>query len=93
MVAQTLAGARSWQAAAKERRGRTAALGRVKKYLDDLKGRYGGVDALLLWPTFPQLGMDDRNQFDMFRTLPGGVPGLRALIGQLHARGVKVLLA
>ena len=26
----------------------------VDRYLADLKTRYGGVDAVLLWPTFPQ---------------------------------------
>jgi hypothetical protein len=65
----------------------------IEKYLTDLRDRYGGVDAILLWPTFPQLGMDDRNQFDMFRCLKGGVPGLKALVAELHQHGVKVLLA
>lgn len=55
--------------------------------------RYGGVDAILLWSTFPQLGIDDRNQYDMVRTMPGGVAGVKALIAELHSHGVKVLLA
>eukprot|EP00729_Bicosta_minor_P012979 gene12979-26603_t len=65
----------------------------VPKYLADLKQRYGGVDAILLWSTFPQLGIDDRNQYDMVRTMPGGVAGVKALIAELHSHGVKVLLA
>ena len=64
----------------------------VDRYLADLKERYGGVDAMLLWPTFPQLGLDDRNQFDMCRAMKGGVPGLKVLISEFHDRGVKVLL-
>jgi hypothetical protein len=32
------------------------------RYLDDVKARYGGVDSLLIWPTYTNLGCDDRNQ-------------------------------
>lgn len=38
---------------------------------------YGGDDAIGLWPTWPMLGLDQRNQFDMFRDLPGGLPQVR----------------
>ena len=38
---------------------------------------YGGDDAVGLWPTWPTLGLDQRNQFDMFRDLPGGLPQVR----------------
>jgi hypothetical protein len=31
----------------------------VDKYLGDLRARYGGVDAILLWPTFPQVGLQN----------------------------------
>ncbi len=46
---------------------------------------------MLIWPTYTNLGADDRNQFDMIRALPGGVPGLLALTNQLHQAGVRVL--
>ena len=29
----------------------------VDKYLDDLEKRYGGIDAVLVWPTYPNIGM------------------------------------
>ena len=63
------------------------------RYLTDLQTRYGGIDAVLVWPTFPQLGLDDRNQFDYIRSCPGGVDGLRRMVAAFHAEGVKALLA
>lgn len=63
----------------------------VDRYLDDLTARYGGIDAVLIWPDYPNMGIDDRNQLDMIRSLPGGVPGVKAMIADFHRRGVKVL--
>ncbi|HEY0898946.1 MAG TPA: hypothetical protein VGD90_06410, partial [Sphingobacteriaceae bacterium] len=41
------------------------------------KKLYGGDDAVGLWPTWPTLGVDQRNQFDMFRDLPGGLAQIK----------------
>ena len=64
----------------------------VDKYLDDLQARYGGADSILLWPTWPNIGVDARSQYDLFASLPGGLPGLKTVIEQLHARNVRCLL-
>ena len=63
----------------------------VDRYLDDLSARYGGIDAVLLWPTYPNIGVDARNQFDMWRSLPGYPTAVRAVIDRFHARQVRVL--
>jgi formylglycine-generating enzyme required for sulfatase activity len=63
----------------------------VDRYLDDLEKRYGGIDAVLIWPTYPNMGIDDRNQHDMIRSMPGGAAGVRQMIGNFHKRGVRVL--
>jgi len=59
-------------------------------FLDDLEARYGRVDGVALWHSYPNLGVDERSQFDLFDDLPGGVPALAALVDEFHARGIKV---
>lgn len=61
----------------------------LKKYED----KYGGVDVVVLWPTYPQLGFDNRDQFEFYKNLPGGVSALKSLAGELHNMGKKLMIA
>ena len=63
----------------------------VDRYLDDLQKRCGGIDSVLIWPTYPNMGIDNRNQHDMIRCMPGGIPGVKQMIADFHKRGVRVL--
>ena len=63
----------------------------VDRYLDDLNKRFGGIDAVLIWPTYPNMGIDNRNQFDLFHDMPGGTEGVRQMIADFHHRNVRVL--
>jgi formylglycine-generating enzyme required for sulfatase activity len=65
----------------------------VDKYLNYTNNLYGGIDSILIWPTYTNIGIDDRNQWDYFRTLPGGLDGVKDLTAQFHDKGVRVLWA
>ena len=54
---------------------------------------YGGDDVIGIWPTWPTLGLDSRNQFDLFRDLPGGLPALQALSSRATSRGTSLFMA
>jgi gamma-glutamyl hercynylcysteine S-oxide synthase len=77
-----------------------------KQYFDALAGKrnfdqflegqdrvLGGYDAYMIWPTWPRLGLDPRNQWDMYRDLPGGIKELRRESGIAHARGEKYFVS
>ena len=63
----------------------------VDRYLDDVEKRYGGIDSVLVWSTYPNMGTDDRNQLDMVASMPGGLDGVRQMVADFHRRGVRVL--
>lgn len=54
---------------------------------------YGGDDVICIWPTWPSLGMDQRNQFDLYRDLPGGLPALREQVEELHRLNTRFFIA
>jgi formylglycine-generating enzyme required for sulfatase activity len=63
----------------------------VDRYVDDLVQRYGGIDAVLIWSTYPNMGIDDRNQLQMVESMPGGIDGVKQMVADFHRRGVRVL--
>ena len=53
----------------------------------------GGFEAFMLWPTWPRLGLDQRNQWDMYRDLPGGIAELRRQSAVAHRANMRYFIA
>ncbi|MFN8353624.1 MAG: SUMF1/EgtB/PvdO family nonheme iron enzyme [Spirosomataceae bacterium] len=56
------------------------------------KKLYGGDDVIGIWPTWPTLGLDPRNQWDLFKDLPGGLPRLKSLANELRQQNTKFFI-
>lgn len=65
---------------------------RVDEYCETMTREFGGVQSVILWHSYPNLGIDERNQFDMLRNLPGGMDALRRMAQAFQERGVRVFL-
>ncbi len=58
------------------------------RFCAESEREFGGLDGIVLWHAYPVIGIDDRNQFDFYRD----VPGIRELVAELQGRGVRVFV-
>lgn len=65
---------------------------RVEALCQEARREFGGYDSVVLWHDYPRIGADDRNQFDFFRHMPGGLDGLRKVVRRFQRQGVKVFI-
>ena len=64
----------------------------VEEYLDNAEREFGGFDVLILWHAYPRIGFDERNQYDFYRDIPGGLSALADIVARLHRRGVRAVI-
>lgn len=64
-----------------------------EEYLQIAKKYFGGFDVFILWPTWPTLGLDPRNQWDLYYDLPGGIDKLRQLSDYSEQQGTKFFIS
>jgi formylglycine-generating enzyme required for sulfatase activity len=54
---------------------------------------FGNIDVYGIWPTWPRLGLDQRNQWDLYRDLPGGTEQLRNFARMSRLSGTRFFIA
>jgi formylglycine-generating enzyme len=59
-----------------------------ERFCAEAEREFGGLDGIVLWHAYPVIGIDERNQFDFYRQ----VPGMRGLVAALQARDIRVFL-
>ncbi|MFM8450038.1 MAG: formylglycine-generating enzyme family protein [Haliscomenobacter sp.] len=62
-------------------------------FLEHLEPILGGTDVVGIWPNWPMLGLDQRNQWDLLRTLPGGTEALRNQAILSRQRGTRFFIS
>jgi formylglycine-generating enzyme required for sulfatase activity len=61
----------------------------LQDFLERGKKLYGGDEVISIWPTWPTLGLDQRNQFDLFKDLPGGLEAMKNQAALSRSRGAR----
>lgn len=54
---------------------------------------FGWYDVYGIWPTWPRLGVDERNQWDLYRDLPGGLTKLREIAATAASFNTRFFIA
>ena len=55
--------------------------------------QFNNIDVFGIWPTWPRLGLDQRNQWDMYRNLPGGTEQLKSFARMTRQYGTRFFIA
>ena len=65
----------------------------VDKIINRGIDEFGGYDSVVLWHAYPRIGLDERNQYDYYRDMPGGLAGIKNVVDQFHKHGIKIFIA
>ncbi|GHT23182.1 hypothetical protein FACS189430_06050 [Bacteroidia bacterium] len=61
-------------------------------FLNEAIRDFGRLDYIILWQAYPRIGLDDRNQFDYYRDMPGGLEELKKISDYFHSKDIKVFI-
>ncbi|MBN2174784.1 MAG: SUMF1/EgtB/PvdO family nonheme iron enzyme [Bacteroidales bacterium] len=65
----------------------------IQNFLQKDSGLIGKYDIFGIWPTWPTLGVDERNQWDLYRDLPGGLDKLKEISGFCQGNDMRFFIA
>ena len=64
----------------------------ASKIIERGKKEFGGYDSVVLWHAYPRIGIDERNQFDFYRDMPGGLEGVKKQVDEFHSNNIRVFI-
>ena len=65
----------------------------LPSFVDRGNKLYGGDDIITIWPSWPTLGLDQRNQFDLYKDLPGGLSAIKKISNDLIAENKHLFVS
>ena len=63
----------------------------IKKIIKDGK-EFGGYDSLIFWHQYPRLGLDNTNQWDLYKYLPEELNSIKKIVEICHRNGIKFFI-
>jgi gamma-glutamyl hercynylcysteine S-oxide synthase len=64
----------------------------INRFLKNPK-YFGWYDIFGIWPTWPRLGVDERNQWDLYKDLPGGLDKMKEIVSEAAKNKTKFFIA
>ncbi len=65
----------------------------LESFLQRMTPLLGGTDVVGIWPNWPMLGLDQRNQWDLMRALPGGPDKVREQAEMSRRYGARFFIS
>ncbi len=65
----------------------------LEEFLQRARRLYGGNDVVGIWSNWPTLGLDQRNQWDLLRDLPGETQRIRRLAEACREQGARFFIS
>jgi formylglycine-generating enzyme required for sulfatase activity len=66
---------------------------KIEDFLEKGKQLCGGYDVYGIWPTWPALGTDQRNQWDLYKDLPGGLSKLKDISTKAKEQNTRFFIS
>lgn len=72
---------------------RTTGRYEIYSFLDEGRELFGGYDVFGIWPTWPRLGVDQRNQWDLYVDLPYGLEKIKEIATYAQSQSTRFFIA
>ena len=53
---------------------------------------FGGYDSLIFWHQYPRLGLDNTNQWNLYKYLPEEYKSIKKIVKECHTHGIKFFI-